>query len=57
MTAVKSISCKEIGERVGGDCPRKTGRENGKKAGGGPGNDKNWQEALRIFKKLQILII
>lgn len=47
---------KEIGEKSGGGGLQKTGRENGKKAGEGPGNDQNGREALRAFKRLQTLI-
>jgi hypothetical protein len=48
---------KEIGEKVGGEGLQKTGRENRKKAGEGPGNDQNGREALGGFKALQTLIL
>jgi hypothetical protein len=57
MTAGKPLYGKEIGGKGGGGGLQKRGRENGKKAGGGPGNDQNGREALTGFKALQTLIL
>jgi hypothetical protein len=57
MTGGKALRGKEIGGKGGVGGLQKTGRENGKKAGGGPGNDQNGRKALRAFKRLQTLIL
>jgi hypothetical protein len=57
MTAGKALRGKEIARKSNSGGLQKMGRENGKKAGGGPGNDQNGREALRAFKRLQTLIL